>query len=742
MASTQYYAPELVRKIQAILEQDSTTVGPITQWGQVLELLQEAKIAYEVDEVNPTLLLVHPDNRSKLGVNAFNAHRVGAYIKRVGADPQELKKATAFELCPLEPKRSQQIEFNRVLVDRSSGMLAPLSGGERYLSVGCGHTGQFAKAAGASCPTPQSSIADASGCLNVQHLSKDDPKLHVMLTRGWSWTILPWQCEHTWPQLPDLAQRALNASNSVASQASELETASTIAEFAQLQGSNINWDQCVQAAAASMPPCASYINTVGTYVRLYGGGNGAPMIKYLDEFSKAFGENRRLGEEFLRAVTDAAFPSLTTRYPHVRTALLATNLVSPKVVDGVARLLAKADVERLRAKSSIPLLDKVEGMMAHAWEVAAKVMVSQAVSTCKTYPVLGRLHTRTILHITNKAKLGFEKLEFKSIEQIQQRFVEELMAAMPQGTTIPSPWAKPAAKSGGGGSTAASGQQPSSSSHAAPMVATPMVNTSQLSDPAWIAKEAGFVIGKPYYNKAPGSGKELYILDAIDSTGAVLRSHDDGLSTPRDIKVDLSILLKKWAMFAGELPTIIPADKVDERTMAASSHFDIERQKCIAFQALTDFETASSEKLKQLAFMLNPAELRARVHIPKGKLELAPATDFRCICSKAIPGAPVVQIGTSYCFSLTEPPRARNIKSDDWKDEVVFVPFWWVSTTSVAGDANLTPKKHVVKDAGVTFTVLVNNKAIKAHERLLIFKEKKDASSAGSSEPAKRRKAA
>ena len=150
--AVQYYDPELAQKVKAILDQDSKSVGPITQWGLALEALREARIAYEVDEVNPSLLMVHPDNRSKLGVNAFNAHRVGAYIKRVGADMQELKKATAFELCALEPKRSEQIEFNRALVERSSGMLAPLNGGERYLSVGCGHTGQFAKAI--PCPAP------------------------------------------------------------------------------------------------------------------------------------------------------------------------------------------------------------------------------------------------------------------------------------------------------------------------------------------------------------------------------------------------------------------------------------------------------------------------------------------------------------------------------------------------------------------------------------------------------------
>jgi hypothetical protein len=352
---------DVVQAVQTILEQHSPMEGPITKWGKVLDVLKYHKLAYMVENVSPNLVLVHPDNRSKLGVNPHNCHRTGAYIHRVGADLELLKKATAFEINPMDPVRSTQLDFNRKLVEQSHGMLAKVTGSERYVSVGCGHTTQFCKAALASCRTPEPSLADSSGFLNVQQLVLKDPAMRVMLEQGWAWTIVAWQCESAWPLLPDLAQRALNAANTVASQASELEVAASISEFAQLmQDANkgaVDWKKCCEAASSSMPPCVQYIDIVAEYVRLYGGGPGAPMIKYLDQVAKAYGENIRLGEDYLKAVTECNFGP-TRKCPHTRTALIAANLVSKKVTDGIAKLLVKSDVERLKSKdlrATVPL---------------------------------------------------------------------------------------------------------------------------------------------------------------------------------------------------------------------------------------------------------------------------------------------------------------------------------------------------------------------------------------------------
>jgi hypothetical protein len=161
------YSQMLIDRVKDIICDD--TKGTITRWTAVKEILLTEKIAYEV-ELHTSMLLVHPENRAKLGVNPYNAHRVGAFIKSVGADLKQLSNAVAFELNPLDPARSNQIGFNRSLVDNAGGLLAPLTGGERYLTVSCGHTAQWVKAVNARCTSPQKQLLGSAGFMSPEEL--------------------------------------------------------------------------------------------------------------------------------------------------------------------------------------------------------------------------------------------------------------------------------------------------------------------------------------------------------------------------------------------------------------------------------------------------------------------------------------------------------------------------------------------------------------------------------------------
>jgi len=394
-----------------------TSMGPVTKWTACLEKLKTVPgLVYNV-LAHPSEVMCHPDNRGKLMLNAFNSHRNGATIRSVGADMSMLNKSTAFELSPTQVIREEAVRLNEKLISNSSGMLAPLFGKERFMSVGGGHTVAFCRAAIAGCCTPEASLKDPNGRLNQQMLTKSDPSFKEMLEKGWEWTIVSWQAEAQWPGLPDLAQRALNASNNVASHSTELETGSTISEFAEgmrQDGKEIDWTLCIEAAGASMPQCMPYISTIGDYVKYYSGGQGAPMIKFLDSFSKLFGANIKLGEEYLKAVTEAQFPSATLMFPFVRTALVATNLISPKVVDGIAKLLTPADVSRLKAKDQLSTLEGLETAMQHAWSVVQLHLHEHRFSDGTGCALIGRFLTRAILHACNKSKLGFEKKEYSA----------------------------------------------------------------------------------------------------------------------------------------------------------------------------------------------------------------------------------------------------------------------------------------------------------------------------------------
>ena len=71
------------------------------------------------------LFLVHPDNQGALGVLAHHCHGTLNTVRRIGADPTELAKATAIELSNHEETRDRQLKFNRDLISKAEGVLAP-----------------------------------------------------------------------------------------------------------------------------------------------------------------------------------------------------------------------------------------------------------------------------------------------------------------------------------------------------------------------------------------------------------------------------------------------------------------------------------------------------------------------------------------------------------------------------------------------------------------------------------------
>ena len=120
------------------------------------------------------------------------------------------------------------------MVEQSAGMLAPLGSlaQEKYLTVSCGHTTQFMKALLAGCPSKEPGLADlcCDGKLQAS-LSSKDPELQSLLA-GWSWTIVSNRVEAQWPNLPKLAEQALNSSNKVFSGFSEIELLLQILDLA------------------------------------------------------------------------------------------------------------------------------------------------------------------------------------------------------------------------------------------------------------------------------------------------------------------------------------------------------------------------------------------------------------------------------------------------------------------------------------------------------------------------------
>ena len=319
--SVEGISPETMEKMQEIIKKPWQTHGKMTLFNECIEVLREAKLAWDVKYINPSAMFVHERNRAGLGLSPHNAHRNGARIRSVGADLKQLSTSYSMETQPEGDARKAQVDFNLRLIARSHGLLAPATDTERYLSLGCGHTVAFCKAAQAGCKTPQAKIADEHGCISLTKLF-EDKVLKGMIEEGWAWTVISYKVDIAFPGFADLAQGALNVSNNVASLVSEIEVAKNCADMIMDQGTETNpyFDEAVvDSIVAGCPPCASYVNPILQFLKAYGGagdGRGRDRIHFLDAVSKQFQCHATLGETFWSTVANASFASKATKNTH------------------------------------------------------------------------------------------------------------------------------------------------------------------------------------------------------------------------------------------------------------------------------------------------------------------------------------------------------------------------------------------------------------------------------------------
>ena len=317
------------------------------------------------------------------------------------------------------------------------GLLAPINVEERHLTLGTGHCTAFVKAANAGCRTPISFIQDESGCINVEFLKKQK-QFRLMLERGWEFTQLPWQVEVAWPSSPEILQRALNSTSEVASAVTELEGAVTIGECLETGESETS---AIATATSGNPLWAPYAAVLAELARRYGGGRQVPLLHKLDSYAKKHGGNRRLGEELLHAVVYGfKYPDPTAHLPRVVDMLLTTNMVAPKVVDGVARCVTKSDVGQLSNAKKLPLMQEVEEHLERADTLCSYML--------KNHPSAGNAESNFVSQVENleglfKVRLGafltkkgeatFERKTYASVNAVVETFLKDLFHILSDG---------------------------------------------------------------------------------------------------------------------------------------------------------------------------------------------------------------------------------------------------------------------------------------------------------------------
>lgn len=231
-------------------------------------------------------ILIHPQNRAGKMCVPAEVHAKGDKLLKTGADLSRLD-GICFEVASDPQKRNVQLQANRDLQEQSEGKLAKVVGNERYLSVSGSHTVAFVKSVSEQCVTEEPGLLDLcpGGQLSLEALVSGssiplaDHPFTQMVKMGWTWKIIKQEVEVQFPDLPALVQQAQNSSHALATQMNEVEAAMQIAYwFKQCQ----SMAEAVKLTMASQPACAHYLDCIGRYVRLYGGGSDFPIISVLD----------------------------------------------------------------------------------------------------------------------------------------------------------------------------------------------------------------------------------------------------------------------------------------------------------------------------------------------------------------------------------------------------------------------------------------------------------------------------
>ena len=616
---------------------------------------------------------MHPSNRGGLGLNPHNVHRNLRIIAKVGGDGSKLVGATAFELSGNKKTRQMQVAFNRNLIQQARGLLAPPTGHERFASVATGHVTAGCRAVHAKCKSPAIQLCDRSDKrLSYEICSRNDPVVKEMLDKGWTFRCIPWQVEARWPVLPAIAEKALNSGNNVASLQSELEIASTIAETSLQTDESLTedrWELCIEQAASSCPPCEEYIPMIGRYVRYFGGGDGAPIICFLDYIAKEFGQNKILGQEFWEALAYLSIPSDSTTYPMVRASMLALNLSSSKVVDGFARFINSGHIESLKKKAWKPKIDAVEAELQKAWDHTLELIAADKVEIDEGYRLLGALFARAAMFILDLGKKGFEAKDYENINEIVVLFTNGLQK-------------KPTAAAG----TASSSLAPARSGSATDSGQN-SVSLQQSSDPKYIASTRGFALDLHYVMKsAPG---RIFKLFDMTETHVMFSEHVVPEPSSSEYKVDYANL-KNWTVYKGQLPQTLPQPISDIGSGNPRIRKEIER--CDIFKAVAALAEQHKESENRVCYSLFPHIIQASEDVPKGKLTLVPWTES---VAKVVDKSSVSSASVSYggsLFHLEPPTRPSVVKQSEWAKNAMLAGFWWVATTTEMANVNLGEK--------------------------------------------------
>ena len=447
------------------------------------------------------------------------------------------------------------------------------------------------------------SSADEQGNI-VPDLVKKDARMAAVLDQGFKWLVFPWQVEETWPLLPDLCQRALNSSHSVTNKSNELAVMAAIVDM-ESRRSGGSYNDVLETLKLSGPVCLPYLDMVGSFACVNAGGPGAPLIHFLDRFAKKFGEHKLLGEEMFAALVALKSPE-TDPWIFLRVGILAANLTSLRVVDGIARLITKTDVDRLRSMKD--KASQANAMIKQAWELCHGLMDAGSVSPDACDILVGKFMVRMVLNLTGKEMQGPEKKVYQGSDAIIEALATAIRAEAGDSQVDLGEWSK-------FGET----KQKPNVAPAADTQASEVVSLHDLSNHARIFAKKGFSIGCMIKERHVDHS-EIYQITSQDAAdGSVSMFKWSLTEEPTEIlKVPLQQLVSKWAPYSAPLPAFLEVEPEPFKECKGFKHDQIRWQVLGAITGL--------EKSVPVRYLRNPSGVVVTGKVGKGAMQCSPMT--------------------------------------------------------------------------------------------------------------------
>lgn len=664
--------------------------------------------------------LTHPENRSRLMLSARNAHKLAEQIYLSGADFAQLGNAMCFEIAVEATKRKHQLEKNASLIKRAGGLLAEMTGAERFITVGCGHTASLCKHAQAGGRTSSKVLQDANGYMDMAKLKKD-AKFKQMLENGWEWDVVKAAVDLAYPSFSKLAQQACNSSNSNRQQTSEPELICQLTEYYLNAKQNGESDPKAAALEAlqDQSKCASYAYLLLEYAMKFGGGDEVPYVRFLDSMTKQFGTTKDFGETFWEKALNTKFPqsrqSITEHFPLLRLCMLVVQGIMGKAKDAIACFLTVNDWKKASSKPKAEQARELEKLLTEAMKLTELIDKDFLVTYQKA---IGQLMVRAGLMITDKQAKGPEEKEY-NIGEIKRAYLDDLSSATGQVVTY-APWSDFVSESKSADDAKDDTRdRPQATDSGFKNLASYTSVGGKLKD------QLGFTLGAVVAEKgAEGAPNFWTVVELLNENAIIMqRVFDYSGTLPADrIKVDVDVLKKNWKVVKEPTTPFIIATKQHRPEDA----IQLELLRGDAFKALVALDKQYSKKTDQgIAFWSEPSGIRTTRKLAPGELVLIPFVNINMITNKNNSNKTALRICEQPVELYIQPlPKTIALKdgANELPDGALAAAFWTVmgSHTTDADAANMTEIE--MSKGCFNFKALTNQGEVQAYKQLVVYK--------------------